>query len=305
MKYYFQLQYKMLFRHIKEFGLHPVLAYVLIPLVFLGLSFFVFYKTIYAPPLYSFIALMAVSRLSERNRNDFLKSCFFEAEYTKVRLLENGIVALPFLLFLLFKGCFLYSSLLLIGTLGLAVFKFENRWHYSIPTPFSKHPFEFVVAFRMTFPFILLAYFLVYMAIVVTNFPLGLFSFFILFLVALKAYAEPESRFFVWIFSYTPKQFLGYKLATMLGYFTLLCVPVTLGMSLFFFDQIHIILGLQALVSLYVFTIVLAKYSTFPKQNNLPEALLMTLGVFFPPALLVLIPFFYQRAIKRLNTILV
>ncbi|MBK7030860.1 MAG: hypothetical protein IPH45_17355 [Bacteroidales bacterium] len=52
----------------------------------------------------------------------------------------------------------------------------NSRWNFTIPTPFSKHPFEFAVGFRKTFLAWLFAYFLTIMAISVGNFNLGVFS---------------------------------------------------------------------------------------------------------------------------------
>ncbi len=281
-----------------------MLAYLLVPIAFVAVSYFLFYKTVYAPYIYTFAALMSVFRLSEGARNDFLKNSFFSADYTKLRLIENGIVALPFCLFLLFKGAWLFVLALIIGALVLAIFQVNNRLNYSIPTPFGKHPFEFATGFRLTILLVLLAYFLTYMAIAVDNFNLGIFNIFFLFAIAIRYYSEPETSFFAWVFAYSPQQFLGYKLKIMLLYFTLLCLPVILSLCLFFPAEIGIVLALQVLVSVYLLTVVLAKYATFPKQNSVPEALLLTFGFLLPPLLLGLIPYFYRRAIRALKPIL-
>ena len=52
MKYYFTLQYKMLNRHLKAFGLPPIIGYILAIIFFIGGSVYLFYKTEYAAYIY-------------------------------------------------------------------------------------------------------------------------------------------------------------------------------------------------------------------------------------------------------------
>jgi len=44
--------------------------------------------------------------------------------------------------------------------------------------------------------------------------------------------------------------------------------------------------------------------AAFPSAMNLPESILIVASVFFPPFLLFVLPFFYRRSIKNLNTVL-
>jgi|GEM_PF-4857890 len=66
----------MLDRSITELGLNPVLGKVIIALTFLGVSWYLFYKAAYAEWIYSSVGLFFLLRLSEKNRNEFLKSTF-------------------------------------------------------------------------------------------------------------------------------------------------------------------------------------------------------------------------------------
>lgn len=86
MQYYFTLQYKTLNRHLKAFGLMPIIGYLLAILIFILGSFYLFSKTTYAAYIYAFFALSPLSLLSETKRNDFLKSCFLAKTYQQIRI---------------------------------------------------------------------------------------------------------------------------------------------------------------------------------------------------------------------------
>jgi len=95
MKYYFQLQYKMLNRHLVDFGIAPVIAYVLLISVFVFGSLQVFERLSFALYLYPIIGLSNLFKLSTKKRNDFLKLSFTSINYKKIRILENSILITP------------------------------------------------------------------------------------------------------------------------------------------------------------------------------------------------------------------
>ncbi len=304
MKYYFRLQFTLLNRHIRDFGLPPLAGYPLALLGFVGLSFYLFTKTGIAEYIYLFISLALVLNTGSAQRNGFLKSCYSKPVYYKIRLLENGFIAAPFLVFLLFKQCYVTFGLLILGA-GLAVFVNVGQvFKFSLPTPFYKHPFEFTVGFRRNFLFVFFAYFLTLMALAVDNFNLGIFSLLLVFLIALGFYANPEGPFFVWMHNRSSKEFLRYKVSVALFYSTLLCLPVTASLLLFYPQYWGAIAAVQGLGYLYLTCVVLAKYSNFPYKISLLQSILLGLGLWFPPLLLGIIPFFYSQSVKRLNEVL-
>ena len=305
MKYYFQLQYKMLNRQIIEFGLPPFFGYLLGSVAFVALSFFLFFKMpSYAAYIYGGLGLSVLTMLSGIERNGFLKSIFTDKFYSQVRLVENALVILPFVIFLLFKNNLWIALVVLVFSSVLAFFNTRQQWNYTIPTPFSKQPFEFVVGFRKTFYVFLGAYFLTYMAISVGNFNLGVFALLVIFFTYLSFYAEPEDPFFVWIFSMTSKQFIFKKIKTALLFSTLLSLPIIISLGIAFPNNIGVLFISQLLGYLYLLTILLAKYAAYPKQMNVPQAVIIGLGLWLPPLLLGIIPYFYRQSIKRLNNIL-
>ena len=176
MKEYFQLQFKLANRCLIDFGLPLIVGYILLPLIFIVCSDYLFSKTEFAKYIYSFIALGLVSRLSKPKRNDFIKSIFSTSSFLKIRMLENLIYEFPFILFLVYKEEFNISLLLMFSSLLFVIFNFNVNLNFTIPTPFGKKPFEFVTGFRKTFFIFPIAYLLTYAAIAVNNFNLGVFS---------------------------------------------------------------------------------------------------------------------------------
>lgn len=304
MRHYFNLQSRLISRHIDDFGLPPVLGPLLGALLFIALSIFLFIKTELAVYVYLLVALSTLTNLSGGSRNEFLRTCFTDGDYRQVRLLENAIVALPFFGFLLFKAQYLPAAGLTLGAVLLVFLNFDRSDQFTLPTPFGKRPFEFVVGFRKTFYLYGLAYFLTIMAVVVDNFNLGAFSMLGVFVACLSYYGDLEPGFYVWVHAQGPKAFLWEKIKTALLYSTLLCLPVVATLAIFFWGNAYIILAVLFVGNLYLTTMILAKYSAYPQAIGLPQSILLAMSLTLPPLLLFIIPFFYKNSIKHLNRVL-
>jgi hypothetical protein len=304
MKEYLQLQFKMLNRKMIDFGLPILIGYTFLPLIFILGSNYLFTKTAFANYLFGLLALTVVSKLSEPNRNNFLKSIFSKKKYRNLRVLENIIYCAPFTLFLIYKKQFIFSLLLNLAVIITALFNFGTTLNITIPTPFSKKPFEFTVGFRKTFYMFPIAYFLTYISISVGNFNLGFFSILFMALICFSYYSEIENEYFIWNFKQSSKEFLLDKTKTCLTYFTLLTVPSIISLSISFYNEIAVLMILFILCYAYLLTIILGKYSAFPNNMRLPQGILILMSFAFPPILFVVIPLFYSQSIKKLNTIL-
>lgn len=304
MKEYFQLQLKMINRNLTDFGLNPIIGFCLILIGFIGFSTYLFSKTEFAEYVFILIALSFVSKLSETKRNDFLKSVFIDNTYTIIRVMENSIIILPFIAFLVYKQLFPSVFILTTFALLMALVNFNSTFNYTIPTPFYKRPFEFTVGFRITFYLLFFAYFLTLMAISVGNFNLGVFALLLVYLVSLSYYSKPENEYYVWTFIDRPKGFLIKKIKTGLIYSTILNIPILIALGIFFLSQIYTLLIFLLLGYVYLVTIILAKYSAYPNEMNLPQGILIGISILFPPILIGIIPFFYLQSTKRLNNIL-
>ena len=304
MKDYFYLQYIMTNRKIKEAGLPPLLGYLFVLIAFVLLSAYVFQKTDFAKYLVILISLSSVFKLSENSRADFLLSTFGDKIKMQIRILENTILCLPFVLLLLYKSCFLEASMLFLSSLLLSLFTLQSAFHFTIPTPFSKNPFEFSTGFRRSFFLFPIAYALTFMAIKVDNFNLGLFSMLLIFLVAMSYYPTPENEFFVWVHADSPKSFLKKKMTVALSYVMLLASPILISLLIFYPMEFEKTLLFLLISVLLLPTIILAKYTAYPTEINFPEVIKIALCLFFPPLFVVMIPYLYFKAGANLKYIL-
>lgn len=82
---------------------------------------------------------------------------------------------------------------------------------------------------------------------------------------------------------------------------SLLAVPILLALSCFYPTQIFIFVALFLIGNLYVLTIVIMKYSAYPHEMNLPEGIVLTCSIFFPPILLLILPFYISKANRKLS----
>jgi len=301
---YFRLQFTMLKRHLTGFGLNPWVSIFVIVAAFYGFSFYGFTKTAYAGYAYVLLALSLAFKQSEARRNDFLKLTFSKVYYLMIRLLENFLVVLPFLLFLCFKKE--PGLALLLVTLSSAMIFVNTRrsFAFTLSTPFYRKPFEFIVGFRTWAGVFLLAYFLTAMSVIYQNFNLGIFSLMGIFGLCLTFYTEPENEYYVWIHQLKAGAFLLDKIKTAMVFSTLLSLPITLGLLFFFPAHMVSIAIFQLLGYCYLATMILAKYASYPGKINLPQAILFATALVAPPLFLALIPFFYTQSVKRLKVIL-
>lgn len=304
MKDYFLLQFKMTNRKLKEVGINPLLAYVLGIFAFVLISEFTFQKTTFAKYILPLVSVSFLFKLSEKNRTDFLRITFGEKRKNKIRVIENFMVCFPFLTFLIFKNAFFEAAFLFILTFIYAVLSFQTSFNFSIPTPFSKHPFEFAVGFRKTFFMFPIAYMLTIIAINVDNLNLGIFAMLLLFLTAFGYYTIAENEYYVWIHADTPQTFLMNKMATATKNIVLVTLPIVAGLLIYFQSEFELILlGFIAGI-FFMWTIILAKYSAYPDEISLPEGMLFAFSIYFPPMLLAILPFFYIKSVNKLKVIL-
>jgi len=219
-------------------------------------------------------------------------------------MLENIIFCLPFTLYLIYQKQFLFSTILNLCAIIIMLFNFSTNTNVTIPTPFSKKPFEFTVGFRKTFLIFPIAYFLAYISVSVGNFNLGVFSMLLIGLTCFSYYSKIENEYFVWNFNLSSKEFLLEKVKTCLTFFTLLSLPIIIVLSISFFKEIDILIVFLLLCYAYLTTIIFAKYSSFPNKMNMSQGILITISLMLPLLLLIIIPLFYYQSVKKLNTIL-
>lgn len=304
MKFYFIIQYKRIYRTLKEAGFNPYFAFCGITIIFVLLSEAFFHNVMYAKYIYPFFLLIFINSFGSIERNEFFKNIFSIIDYRKIRLLENCIIAIPFFIFLIYKyEYFIALSSFLIGV----IFSFYNKvntFNYTIPTPFHKHPFEFIVGFRKTFFVFILGFILTCISISVDNFNLGIFALIITFLTSMLFYFKPEPLFFVWIHSANPVNFLWKKIKMAFLQSTFLSFPIFLSLILFYPSKAYIVIIFEIVGILIVVMSLLGKYVSYPTEINPTVGFTIGFALFFPPLLLLIIPYFYYQSKQNIQSIL-
>lgn len=303
-KEYFKLQLKMTNRRLSEFGVPPIIAYTFIFFIFFYLSIELFKRTEHAGLIYTFVGISLLIRLTEENKINFLKLIYSKIDFFKIRLLENLSITFPFLVILIYNKAYLLSVFLFLISCILTFYAFNKKYNFIIKTPFYKYPFEFCIGFRKTFFIFILCYFLTYVAVDVDNYNLAIFSLLLIQFTCLTFYISPENIFYVWIYSLNPKEFIYYKFRIAIFYSTILCLPTILCLLLFFQNEILISLGILVLSYFFIFTGMLAKYTAFPNEISIREGVVLVFLIWFPPILVLIIPYLYFQSIKNLKTIL-
>jgi hypothetical protein len=304
MKDYFYLQFVMTNRKIKDAGLNPLLGYILALTAFFLLSEYIFNKTEFAKYLIILTFISVQFKISEKSKTDFLLSAFGDKTKLKIRVLENFILCVPFISLLIYKSFLFEAGILFLCSIILAFFSFYSNYTLTIPTPFSKRPFEFSTGFRKTFFIFPIAYTLTAIAINVDNLSLGIFSFLLVFLTFLSYYFKPEQEYYVWVHSETPKVFLKNKVLNASKNAIIIAIPILLSLLIFYPSEFELILLSFLIGLLFLWSVILAKYSAYPGEMNLQEGILIAFSVYFPPLLLCNIAFFYIKSIRKLKYLL-
>lgn len=291
-------------RRFKDTGFEPLFAYLILTVGFVGLSIYLFHKTEFAEYIYVLSALTLIGKLSEIRRTEFLKICFGDTKLKKIRVSENLICSLPFLIFLLYKQLFLSALLLFVLTTILALVNFRTTLNFTLWTPFSQRPFEFITGFRNTFYLFFVAYALTVIAVSVNNFNLGVFAMLLVFATTLSYYTKPENEYYVWTYNVNSREFLFSKIKTAILFSTSLALPIAIVIATFYPQNIGI-LSLFFLVGwAFLISVIVSKYSAYPDEMNITQGILLALCIWFPPMLVVLIPYLFKKSENQLSSLL-
>lgn len=295
LRHYFSWQFKLLSRSIKHFGLPPAVGYTLLVLLAFVLPALLWPEKSFFPWLYATVGLAATKPIRSDGRNEFLKICYSKRDFFFLRTTENLLIVLPFCIVLLIHKEFLIALGLFLIAFLLGFTAYWNRKRLNLPTlptPFSKKPFEFALGFRVSFPLVVFLYYVVLMAIIHDNFNLGIVTVYAILITCMGYYFQMEPEYYVWLHDATPKRFLFQKLKTAsLFAFSMVVVPVV-ALSVFFpkligFLMLGVLVGFLNLI-----ITILLKYTEFPKPFHLVDWLLLTVCVISPifPIAIIFLP---------------
>lgn len=300
---YLKLQYKLLTRHFTATGLPLVIA----PILLLGACYLVYYLLLQYPVFGSYAILLGnfqlLFLLTEKNRNDFLKNTFNKKDFYTIRLLENVLVTLLSIALLLSQSLWLYAFILGLLAVVFAFLTFK-AFGKSIPTPFAKKPFEFIIGFRRSYLLIIVLYLLATIGFYVTNSNLVLFCVSGIALTCILYYQLPEPVFYLWNSRETPAGFLLRKFRRGLLQCLLFVLPLLLTYAFIYSSEwFNALIVLGGILFLIPFAITL-KYVAYPREINFPEVSVLILCFSFYPLIVALLPFYYLKALKNLKNYL-
>lgn len=302
---YFKLQLKRNQRILQDFGINPLLGFILIGLVFIGFTYLIFSRvpTNYTLPIYLVLTFSLLLKLSNSKGKEFVKMSFTKPEYRKLRVLENSLTSIPFIIGLLVFNEWLGILILSGISILLSFFEATNSVSISFKTPFSNQPFEFSRGFRKNFWVYFLSYGLSIISVSVGNDNLGLFSVLLLGLTCSHFYSFAEPDFFVWVHRFGAKNMLQRKIKISLIQLFFSVLPI-LVMQLIVFPTIAMYIGLAFLVTcFFMVSNLLLKYAHYPRNIELIQIVMWPVFLIIPPIMLLVIPFYYGKARDQLNTL--
>ncbi len=273
-------------------------------IIFILASLYLYFRSKYASIAYVTLAFFGTQSLLGGGHVDKMKVIFSSKTSMVIRLLENLLAALPFLIFLAYKAEWMANPILLIGQCILAFTPHRKSSNLRIPTPFKKRPFEFIVGFRSTILVIALAYFLMAKGIQVGNPNLGFAAVGLLFLLSISFQMRIEDTYFVWIYKNPPSRFLKLKITAAYKNSLILALPGALIMVAFFPELWYVGLAIIGYGLTLLLVFVLAKYAAYPKELSLPQIIILATSIFFPPLLIYTLPAFYKKAKEQLRPLL-
>ena len=297
-RYHFTLQLKRLSRLFRETGLLPILGFLGAPLLLIVVAEIIYMKEDYGPYAVALLGLLFSVDIA-RSELQFKRSVYGKTISTYISILESLILSLPFLLILIWHKHFLLSSLLL-GLSTLAPLSITSISGTPIKTPFYKIPFEFARGFRIYWPLYILLSFILFQAIRVSNFNLGLFTLGACSLSSLFFYSYQEPIQYILNDSRKVNSFLASKLThALIGNF-ILSIAFAGILTFFFIEKWHFIIGVFIIGQILLSTMVLAKYSAYPRALQLPQVILIGLAFWLPPAIIVVVPLLLRSAKRSL-----
>ncbi len=299
--YYFQLQYRRGIRTLNDHGIYPWIAILVTILLFYFVSYRLLNGFDFGEYIYLALGLSSATSIADPRRHDFIKMISRPADNRIIRLAEQVIILFPFIIgLLIFEWYWIALGL----SLAIIIFSFINKsvvLPFTIPTPFGRRPFEFPRGFRMSLIPLIGSYLLIPIGLSAGNFNLALASIAVIGLISGNYFIQPEPRFYVWMHSKTPQAFLIEKIKTIVLYILLCIAPITIALLVYDSSRCATIMlmGLAAVV--FVVMCMLSKYIAYPSEINIAAGFAMGMSILFPPLMLIIVPVFYFKAIKRLD----
>jgi len=134
--------------------------------------------------------------------------------------------------------------------------------------------------------------------------PLGLVSLTLALIIQSGFYSQPEPIYFITIHTRNAKEFINFKLKE--AFLNNLIIGVPWLLFLFIWEPSLWWATLLVFFSatLYLLTAVVSKYAHYSSEVNLSQTILLVICLLFPPLMLVVFPWQYQKASHQLTSLL-
>ena len=304
MNYYLNLQYQRLLRTSSENGSNFHFGLLIIISLFSAGSIALFHYLDWAAVIYLIVQLILLNAVGNPRHNSILNHLFDRKTHFQIRIIENFVFSLPFIVFFAIYNQIPYLLLSLSATIVLSGSKGISWSSRPIPTPFPKKPFEFTSGFRLNWLIFALIFCVSIISISVDNVNLGIVCVFLSNLICTRVYAKHEPEEILWLSNTGPSAFLMQKMKLGALQSLVLTLPFAIVLTVFYPEMFHIILIAEALGLLYIVTSLFAKYAFYPDENSLTGGFLLAFSVLLPPALMITIPYLYRTAKSNLQSLL-
>lgn len=287
-------------RRIRNFGIHPVLGFLLLILLVVVLPAILLERQKYFAPTYFCAGVLSLIPLNKKERCDFLRNCHTKRNYYLTRCVENLIVTLPYMIiFMVHHKCLYVLALLVFAVLTL--FLSLKKISIVIPTPLLKSSFEFVLGFRYSFILIFGLYFMCFEAAIYQNLALGVASLLLLFVIFIGYFFYAEPDYYVWIYKSSSKDFLSEKMINVARNALILTILPILLLSFSFHPDILVVLYFFLHGFCCLMCSIVLKYYVYPAPMNIGEEILLVLTIICPLLPLVLCFALWKKTVKKLS----
>lgn len=248
------------------------------------------------------------------SRSDIAFIQSISSAYRFVVALEYGILTLPLIGILLYKGGIIPCLLLLSFSIILPYilqgkFGEKTNWESHRSTPFPVQSYEWIAGFRrnwMVF-FLLLGTGILFLW---THYLVGLIIAFGILTLVSAFYTKNEPRRFILLVAEEPLLFLLKKLIWGIGLYTLCTLPLWAGILLIFVDQFNYTILFWFINIVLISSVIVGKYAFYIEQKDMQVPLGTIFGLFclcvFVPYLQILVPvlwgLLFMKAVRRLKT---
>lgn len=311
---YILLRLKQFARFYAFSGIHPLLGIPATSVVFAFVSALLYQKLPYAQWVYCAMTIAAVTELQHTATNSFLKQVHTRINFFKIKLPENLLLLIPFLLVMVYYKSWWAMIAAIAFVLPYSYYntKLPKPRVRQLPTPYAGYAYEANFGFRAMFPAYLIYVALLIVGCVVQNVYVLMVPFFILLFCITVPYTEPEQPMYVWMHRMSAVSYMKNKWVTLFKNYIITFMPYLLLGVIFYTAQWPLLLLSFAIGLIAVSGSMIIKYHFYQggiiAQITQMIFVVCAMGSIVMPAMLVVLLLFMSfstyKAMRNLKTIL-